>query len=259
MNAIWKLPCIGISRAGSLQQTIDLENLVLGGWFSNTKQQQKPVNWLLYFILLLKSPSKCFLRTHFSPRMAQGLLVADICYSRCDTVVDLHPWLLPISITDPCSSSVNWGVSSLTFLMANWGLQGQILGPRSHRAPMAKLLLLCLSKAPWCQRRVLFCLKPNGAEISVSDQKSCISQSSLLLLLFLFKPISDHSQKTNDSNVTLLCELSYVPASPEQAFSEKVTNTDIIKSSDYFQLFPLNSGRRGAQCFTSVVYFTAKV
>lgn len=187
MNAIWKLPCIGIRRAESLQQTIDLENLVLGGWFSNIKQQQKPVNWLLYFVPLLKSPSKCFLRTYFSPRMAQGLLIADIFYSRCDIVVDSHPWLLPISIADPCSSSVNWRVSSPTFLMANWGLPGQILGPRSHRAPMAKLFLLCLSEVPWCQRHILFWLKPNGAEISVSDQKSYISQSSLLLLFFFFQ------------------------------------------------------------------------
>jgi len=63
----------------------------------------------------------------------------------------------------------------------------------------------------------------------------------------------------NDSNVTFLCELSYVPATLEQVFSEKVTNTDIIKSPDNFQLFPLTSGKHGAQCFTTAVYFTTMV
>lgn len=98
-------------------------------------------------------------------------------------------------------------------------------------------------------------LKPDCAEVSVSDQKSYILQTTFFFW-FLLKLISDYFQKTNDSNVTFLCELSYVPASPEQVFSEKVTNTDIIKSPDYFQL---TSGRYGALCFTTAVYFTAMV
>lgn len=72
--------------------------------------------------------------------------------------------------------------------------------------------------------------------------------------IILFKPISDHFWKTNDSNVNFLSELSYVPSSLEQKF-EKVTNTDIVKSPDYFQIFPLISIRYGVQCFTSAVYF----
>lgn len=70
--------------------------------------------------------------------------------------------------------------------------------------------------------------KPVCAEVSVSDQKSCILQT-VLFLFFLISSQTDFRpffKKLNDSNVTFPCELSDVPASPEQVFSKKVTNTD---------------------------------
>lgn len=138
--------------------------------------------------------------------------------------------------------------------MSNWGQQGQILGPQLHRVPMAKLFMLSLSDAPWCQSHVLSGRSQIELKVLFLTKNTMFQKLLFKKKKILFKPISDHFWKTNDSNVNFLSELSYVPSSLEQKF-EKVTNTDIVKSPDYFQLFPLISIRYGVQCFTSAVYF----
>lgn len=101
-------------------------------------------------------------------------------------------------------------------------------------------------------------LKSDCAEISVSDQSPIFNRPPLKKKNLL-KLIAVQFQKNNYSNVTFLCEHSYVPASPDQAFSKEVTSTDVIKSQDYFQHFPLSSGRCEAWFCTSAVNFTAMV
>lgn len=291
------------------------------------------------FVLFLKSPSKCFRRTCFSPRVAHGVFVTNIHYSGCDTrsigcpisvaVAYLYLWskklilaaalwigdLLPPSSpqqtevnrarpsapSHTCSLQSDWSccisakhhdVRAITFsgkiviFLIQVGYQRvfhyQARKWSAHADTLSWIHLTHLRRDGLSSGQTavsinyrwsikgpsnsLTCLhvccggkglKPDCAEVSVSDQKSYILQT--IFFYFLLKLISDYFQKANDSNVTFLCELSYVPASPEQAFSEKVTNTDIIKSPDYFQLFPLTSGRCGAQCFTAAVCFTAMV
>lgn len=89
--------------------------------------------------------------------------------------------------------------------------------------------------------------------------KSHILQATFFFLKFLLKLISDLFQKMNCSNVTFLCEHSYVPASPNQVFSKEVTSTGIIKSQDCFQHFPVTSGRCDSWFCTTAVNFTAMV